>query len=757
MRLDWRSAESFDAIVAPELFGANILFDRDRVGPSGTFDDALEDAALGYVRYPGGSITEWYFDINDPDATQAWDPDLGAFRDLMPLSDFMRWAGAADVGVHLVIPTDSLMTPGAAGSRAPKNSAFDDVKTYVGDVLAGVYGDTPIDTFEIGNEYWHSAGQSVEDYLQIADVVARATQEAIDEFRASTRLPANWEEPKIAVQIGQYGEYSPTPGWQQNNRLIDGLSDPAAAAIDAVVVHYYTRGGFEGIGENHAYYFDRLDDWAKDTRFEGIEYHVTEWSTDNWLSEEQGLRQASTMIWMMSEMVARGVDAAHVWPLQQLTDNDLAGNEGELGLTVAGEGLRIMAEQLPGLTLERRLAFEAGTAWLYRDADEALLMVSSRSDTAETVEIDLAELGLRGWDMGVLTLGVTGAPNDPLAPPVIDIDTTFGAADGQVSIPLGAYETVQVSLVASGPTFRGLLAGSAHADTIKAGAAAERIDGRLGDDLLQAGAGADTVDGGDGADTIRGGDGADQLIGGDGDDIVDAGAGPDLILLGAGDDQFDDAGGGSGADKAFGGAGNDVLNGRAGPDSLSGDAGNDTINGGAGNDTGFGDSGADGLFGEAGDDDLSGGSGNDTLNGGDGNDSLRGDEGEDLLLGAFGNDMLLGGTGNDEVRAGGGDDLLGGGSGNDRLLGEAGNDVLSPGDGADTLLGGLGADTFVFDRDDGTNLLADFEPGLDRIDLRGRGLSEAAVSFDDAEITFAGTTLVFGQGAMATPDDFVFV
>lgn len=743
MQLDWRASERIGAPVSPALFGANMLFDRDRLGPDGTYDDVVRNLGVGHVRYPGGSVTEWYFDIADPDARRVWDPDRQAFRDLTPLSEVLDWAGSAGLGVTLVVPTASLTETGADGQRHPRASAFREVRDYVADVLAGRYGAATIDAFEIGNEYWHSAKLDDRAYLEIADVAARAIQAAIDAHRSNGGVAPNWTEPKVAVQVGQYGESSTDPGHVQNDRLIAGLSDAAAAAIDAVVVHYYTRGTFADL-PGHGYYFDRLDSWAADPRFAGIDYAVTEWSTDNWLTEEYGLRQASTMVWMLSEMVARGVDSAHVWPLQQRTDNDLSGDEGQAGLTVPGEAMRMMAERLPGLTLDRRLDFDGGVAWLYRGADRAVVMVSSRSLGAQTVEIDAAALGLSGWRWGTVTLGSDGGVGDPNAPPVLDIVADAGRADGTLTLALGPFETGQILLSAGSgaPPVDGPMRGSVHDDSVAGSDGADSIDGRGGDDRLDG----------------RGGD--DRILGGDGDDRVQGGPGADLVDLGPGDDRFEDdpEAGAAGADKVFGGEGNDVLNGRGGPDSLSGDAGNDTLRGGDGNDTGLGEDGNDLIEGQDGDDDLDGGTGNDRIFGQNGDDTLDGGSGEDRLSGGPGADVLRGGAGDDSLTGDDDNDVLAGEDGDDSLSGGRGDDTLAAGNGSDTLSGGAGADVFVFDRDDGFNRIDDFDAG-DVIDLRGQGIGPDGVQITETaegiQLDFAGTTVLL-SGLLDHPPDTGF-
>jgi Ca2+-binding RTX toxin-like protein len=64
-------------------------------------------------------------------------------------------------------------------------------------------------------------------------------------------------------------------------------------------------------------------------------------------------------------------------------------------------------------------------------------------------------------------------------------------------------------------------------------------------------------------------------------------------------------------------------------------------------------------------------------------------------------------------------DILAGQGGADVITGGAGDDIILDGAGADTLTGGAGADEFVFVRDDQRDIITDFEPGLDRIDLTG--------------------------------------
>lgn len=208
---------------------------------------------------------------------------------------------------------------------------------------------------------------------------------------------------------------------------------------------------------------------------------------------------------------------------------------------------------------------------------------------------------------------------------------------------------------------------------------------------------------------VHGTDGADWLPGTSGRDIIDGGAGNDVVF-GRGD-----------SDIINGGLGDDIIGGGNGNDTLRGDAGNDTIFGGAGNNS------------------IEGGAGNDIAWGGAGNDELNGLAGADILGGGAGLDFLFGGDGDDVLYGGAGNDQLFGEAGNDRLFGGAGNDRLDGGLGDDILSGGAGADTFIFGRNEGKDVVRDFDAAEgDRIDLKGQAYTVSANSEGFATLEMSG-------------------
>ena len=276
-------------------------------------------------------------------------------------------------------------------------------------------------------------------------------------------------------------------------------------------------------------------------------------------------------------------------------------------------------------------------------------------------------------------------------------------------------------------------------------------------------------DGAGGNDKLYSGNQNDVLTTDDGNDRLDARNGNDTLTSGVGDDTL------------YGGTGDDLLDSGAGNDSLYGGNNNDTLIAGAGDDTIFGGNGIDTIL-ETGDinftltDDslvgngtdkitqieqvqitagardnrlnalgvngmgviFDGAGGNDKLYGGNQNDVLTTDDGNDRLDARNGNDTLTSGVGDDTLYGGTGDDLLDSGAGNDSLYGGNNNDTLITGAGDDTIFGGNGSDVFVLQAVIGTDLIEDFNDGLDKFTL------EAELNYEDLSFSnnSAGTATI---------------
>ncbi|MBU2868073.1 hypothetical protein KO497_13915, partial [Pacificibacter marinus] len=88
-----------------------------------------------------------------------------------------------------------------------------------------------------------------------------------------------------------------------------------------------------------------------------------------------------------------------------------------------------------------------------------------------------------------------------------------------------------------------------------------------------------------------------------------------------------------------------------------------------------------------------------------------------------------------------GNDALYGSNGNDTLDGGAGEDALYGGNDDDVLIGGDGADVFVFAAGDGDDIITDYDPFVDQIEISGTAVVNTSL---------VGTSLViiYGSGAI---------
>jgi hypothetical protein len=284
------------------------------------------------------------------------------------------------------------------------------------------------------------------------------------------------------------------------------------------------------------------------------------------------------------------------------------------------------------------------------------------------------------------------------------------------------------------------------------------------DDLVQLGHGDNTVVnsgtigggvlGGDGVDTLMNfaivadvtksgtivgpislGDGNDTVVGGGNPEFVRDGNGADIVTLGGGNDSYSALGstGGDGTDTIRAGAGSDNY--FAGLATTNCAINLDTV---AHDLTGISSSAAlvaantaigteigtpkDAIFGF---ENASTGIANDVIYGSAAGNRLDASNGNDFLAGFGGNDSLNGGNGND--------DLIGG-SGKDQLTGGAGSDNFHY-----LALSDSGITTATRD------LIADFEPGIDLIDLHLIDANKTTAG-DDA-FNFIGNNTPFAVGA----------
>jgi len=712
--------------VSGKHFGVNFLFTKD--GEISNFADVVNDISddqVPSVRYPGGEMTERFFDPTDP---LHFDPSIslinatsistGETKKVISTLSFLKQAAESNWEVTIVLPTKRYVDD--AGNINP--NAHSEIKVFVLKVLetAAELG-VEVSGFELGNEWYVAAPDLSDDinfsleaieYGEVAGVIAVATQDAIFE----SGLFIDIEEPFIALQAAT--DWSPY--WVATEELegiADGVSgvDGALEAIDAMVSHWYLYLNpetpskwdyYDAFGAEDAEYVPwdiSLKDRGVFAQFDILEHLlakpndtleriVTEWNVDaqgQFYEQFGGVLQWDPVITMFNELISEGVDQANFWAVTQSRYNSLAGASG-VDNTPIRELFDLMSDQLVGAKAVdlngsgRGLALTLGDPYDlnddirvngFRSESEDILYFSSRSDTVQSIAIDFSAYSDRTY-IEVVRMSVNETDRLlPLSEQSVEVqtityglDTFVGAGTNFVFQP---YEFVSFTLLTSdGP------GSSKYADD---------INGSNGDDL------------------IRGDDGDDTL---------------------------------------FGAAGNDVLAGNYDKDRLSGGMGNDELFGGADNDS------------------LNGDEGEDFVDGGYGRDSVRGGDGDDLLFGRAGADKIAGNYGDDRLFGGGQNDLLFGGEGDDELNGGSNDDRLSGGIGSDSLTGNSGADTFVFETSAGTDTVQDFEDGTDMIQYQGGAFADLTIVAAGGNIDITGANgghmiLLNTDLAQITVDDFV--
>lgn len=144
----------FLPVLTADLFGGNFLGHRDSVAPEDGFATLAEDLNITFLRFPGGSVTETYYSIADPDLENLTDPATGEPVTIVPFSDFMDFAAGQGLPVTITLPTRDNLTDDRDGN-GDRFAAIDAalLRQFVTDAVSGVFGAARIAAFEIGNEY----------------------------------------------------------------------------------------------------------------------------------------------------------------------------------------------------------------------------------------------------------------------------------------------------------------------------------------------------------------------------------------------------------------------------------------------------------------------------------------------------------------------------------------------------------------------------------------------------------------------------
>lgn len=700
------------------MFGSNFLFLRDRTDPGATFPAVQAELGITRLRYPGGTITEQYFDLRNPNgSTLNGTANPNSPIPVEPLDSFLAHCARSGVVADIVIPTYRYFDPSTGGILA---SAEAEVKQFVYDALVNDPNGNQIAAFEIGNEWYNSSYTwTAAEFGAVQSAMVGWIEEVLNS------LP-NQRDIDILVQGGRGDDDG--NGIDDNSEIAAQLTQEQLQIVDGVVLHLYpTSSGSDPLafGSGIANILDDTQTiWdAAAGRSMGIS--VTEWNVaDNGRSGTTitGFMRLAPLLRTFADMVVHDVEAAYIWTTQSSLGSGLSQSEGFGGkFRSTGYLFDMLRDSVvdttildpsSGFRIKDDSGNSVGYEFAFKGDNRAVVYVASGEGAPITLTVDLGALFQVGAHVSATVLGVApgSSPTDYLAQAQIThlnaSELGPGAAQGILDLTIQPYEVVEIEVTfGQGVTLRGdkfnaiddQFDGSSYGDAIFGGPGDDRLNGLGGNDTLVGGSGADILRGGSGFDTA---DYSGSTLGLLIDMIVPSrntgDAAGDMLIsieLIKGSEFADDLRGDGLPNILDGGRGDDWLMGRDGDDTLVGGDGNDNLLGGAGADF------------------IDGGAGTDRVNYSDATGSVTVDMLNPLLnqgtatgdilvsienvLGSNWGDKITGDDLANFIDGGGGDDIVFGSGGADILMGRTGDDYLVGGDGNDVLFGGNGADTLI--------------------------------------------------------------
>jgi len=585
-------------------FGVNLvtIYDEEFAGPESDLAARAVEMGVTTLRYPGGSATEHFFDMANPnEAVSNFDPT----HTLLPMDQFLAQAGAMEISASIVIPTkrgftasaSEAMLDGTYGQRNEVDDAYlERVLIFVTETVAAAeQSGVPLTAFELGNEFWGSGQMTAREYGTLMAVLVPAIEQRLDALGSgdvqivvqSVSSASQLYSPRDSVTAfidpdggydaiylqeyidSNFGGVQPD-GWvqvtvpaqgsayQQLNDLVGAINQGpgAATAIDGILDHYYVGGGFDAVDTGFEFGFNQFHRFANLLdRLEGMrdpEFHITEWNASSRDAQNnRGLQHAGMLVESFYEMVTHGIDTAQIWPLSfDVTQSVSMVTVDQQQLTIAGETFTLMRDSL--VDLQPTFDWSASSdidVHGFGDNHRLVLFASERSgQDRQNITLDLGEfLDEHRYFVTATHLGDGGAGGrDHRATAELSYQNGNTRNTNSASFDLEEYALVRYEFT-------------------RVGMGANEVQGRGGNDRILGFGGDDTLSGGDGRDLISGGGGDDILLGQNNNDRLFGNGGNDFLH------------GGRGRDHVFGGNGNDTLLTSSGRDLLSGGNGNDTF------------------------------------------------------------------------------------------------------------------------------------------------------------------------------------
>jgi hypothetical protein len=221
----------FDGFQSSELtslhFGTNMLFHTDRVTPNSDFSQLIENLGIELIRFPGGTIAEQFFDLQNPNNTST--PNLldilnGSARietrSVVPLSEYLNYMERTDGVPTIVLPTFRYFDQ---DTRQLSAAGAIQIRDFVINLINGEFGYFDQGIFEIGNEWYQTNfNWSAEEFGRFQSEMATLIVTILNDLGARSNVD-------ILAQTGQTDE--------EHEVLASFFNDPFDDNIDGVLTH----------------------------------------------------------------------------------------------------------------------------------------------------------------------------------------------------------------------------------------------------------------------------------------------------------------------------------------------------------------------------------------------------------------------------------------------------------------------------------------------------------------------------------------
>lgn len=600
--------------VTERHFGSNMLFHTDRVSVDSDFTKLISHLGVSVIRYPGGTISEQFFDLANPNTEQTMNyldildgKNKVETRTVLPFNDYLKYIDKIEGTPTIVLPTYRYFDQ---NNRSLSDIGKIQIRDFVVKLVDGYFGPTNDAIIEIGNEWYQkNFNWTVDEFGSLQAEIAHVVSSALNERSARDTMV-------ILAQTGQNDT--------EHDILASYFDGQSSKYIDGVLTHIYgtnSSGNPLGIGGGAGARLDSIrNEWGP-TLGDDFLLAVTEWNvgeSGELTSKINGIMRLAPLLRLYSEMISSEVDIAHIWSTQTWGPAGLSNREGQ-GDSYSPTGYffdlikhgTLGTEMIDGggsFRILNQKNEHVGYNYSFRGLDHVAIYLTSGVSEVVSLNVDYSNFQQQGAYVYFST--ISAAPGDTgtnyWSKASIGYLTNINFMESHDGgwwhlHELGPYELVQVHIsYGVGISIDGDLQNEID-DELEGTSFSDTLSGNLGNDMLHGREGNDWLSGGKGDDQIQGGDGDDTIFGGIGNDSLYGDSGSDLIK------------GGTGSDHLFGGAWHDTI---------WGDDGDDIIAGGAGNDVISGVSGANTIMGDSGDDLIHAGTGAERVNGGLGSDTL---------------------------------------------------------------------------------------------------------------------------------------